>query len=94
MIFAPTGYPEAILITNAKAPSPGILNIILIRGLNMLPRKLTTPNPINISAHIKNGNRAGHTTLNHRFRPSNEALNVSSGNMIILDTMKSQYTYR
>lgn len=55
----------------------------------MLPRKLTTPNPINISAHIKNGNRAGHTTLNHRFRPSNEALNVSSGNMIILDTMKT-----
>ena len=89
MIFAPTGYPEAILIINAKAPSPGMLNIILIRGLKILPRKLTTPSPISISAHIKKGKRAGNTTLNHRFRPSNEALNVSSGYMTMLNTIKT-----
>ena len=50
--------------------------------------KLTTPNPINISMHIKKGNRAGQTTLNQRFKPSREALYVSSGKIIMLDIIK------
>ncbi|MFA7573466.1 MAG: hypothetical protein WCY24_07075, partial [Lutispora sp.] len=74
--------------TKAKAPSPGILNIMLISGLNMLPMKLTTPNPINISTQIKKGNKAGQTTLNQRSKPSNEALYASSGNIIMLDIIK------
>lgn len=54
----------------------------------MLPIKLTTPNPIRISVHIKKGRSAGHTTLNHKLRPSNEDLNVSWGYVIILVIIK------
>lgn len=77
-----------MLITKAKAPSPGILNKKLMMGLKTAPIKFTTPRPISISTHMKKGSSAGHTTLNHRFRPSKEDLYAYSGNIIMQITIK------
>lgn len=52
-------------------------------GLKIDPKKFIMPKPINISTHIKNGRREGHTIFNHRFSPSKEDLYAYSGNIIM-----------
>jgi hypothetical protein len=83
VIFAPTGYPEEMLMKKSKEPSPGTLNIGPIRGRKMEPNRLTIPRPISISTQIKKGRSAGQTILNQSFRPSNEAEKASPGYLIM-----------
>ncbi|HQE67566.1 MAG TPA: hypothetical protein PLE05_12110, partial [Bacillota bacterium] len=86
VIFAPTGYPEDILIKKSKEPSPGTLNTGPIRGRKAEPNSLTIPRPMRISMQIKKGRSAGQTTLNHSFKPSREAAKASPGYLIMNNT--------
>jgi len=52
-----------------KIPSPGVLKIGLIRGLNIFPIISINPNEINNSEIIKKGSKEGKMTLNHIRAP-------------------------
>jgi hypothetical protein len=65
---------------------PGVLNNGFISGWSSVPIKATTPVPINNSAPIKKGRRAGNTILNHVFIPLDAASKDSFGNNTINST--------
>lgn len=87
-IFAPTGYPDTILIEKEKAPVPGALKRDFIIGSKKLPINSTKPIPINNSETIKKGNKEGIIILNQVIRPSAALFKDNFG--LIIMPIKSQ----